>query len=65
MSVQLIGTLVALAIGLLVWFVFVVPAERRYHERKLRLLQERIERREQNGDSSTGSGTAPDGENGD
>ena len=29
-----------------IWFVFVAPAERRYHERKLRLMQERIERRQ-------------------
>ena len=56
MSVQLIGTLVALVVGLVVWFAFVVPSERRYHERKLRLLQERIERREHSGETDDESG---------
>ena len=28
-----------------VWFLFVVPAERRHHERKLELLQRKIEQR--------------------
>jgi len=56
MSVQLIGTLVALVVGLVVWFAFVVPSERRYHERKLLLLQERIERRQQNGEGDDESG---------
>lgn len=51
MSGQLIGALIALVVGLIVWFAFVIPSERRYHERKLRLLQERIERRMQNGDA--------------
>ena len=55
MSGQLIGTLIALAVGLVVWFAFVVPSERRYHERKLRLLQERIERRQQNGEGADDS----------
>ncbi len=29
-----------------IWMLFVVPAERRYHERKLALLQKRIELRQ-------------------
>ncbi len=42
-----------------IWLLFVVPAERRYHERKLELLQKRIEQRQaqtdpENSDSSTG-----------
>jgi len=56
MSGQLIGTLIALVVGLIVWFAFVVPSERRYHERKLRLLQERIERRQQNDEADDESG---------
>ena len=40
-----------------IWMLFVVPAERRYHERKLALLQKRIEQRQtpkdpENSDSS-------------
>jgi hypothetical protein len=31
----------------LVWFLLVVPAERRYHERKLHAIQEQIRRREE------------------
>jgi membrane protein YdbS with pleckstrin-like domain len=31
----------------LVWFLFVVPAERRYHQRKLQAVQEQIRRREE------------------
>lgn len=47
MSIQVIGLLIALALVLVIWFAFVAPSERQYHERKLKLLQERIERREQ------------------
>lgn len=36
------GFLVALAVFLAVWFLFVVPAERRDHERKLALIKKRI-----------------------
>ena len=31
----------------LIWFLFVVPAERRHHERKLQAVQEQIRRREE------------------
>ncbi|MDH4107595.1 MAG: hypothetical protein OEW35_04715 [Gammaproteobacteria bacterium] len=61
MSVQLIGTLVALGVGLVVWFGVVVPSERRYHERKLKLLQERIERRRRE-DGPDEDGTAGAGD---
>jgi hypothetical protein len=30
----------------LIWFLFVAPAERRYHQRKLEAVQEQIRRRE-------------------
>lgn len=46
MSTPVAGILVALAVISAVYFLFVVPGERRYHETKLRLMQERIERRE-------------------
>ena len=29
-----------------IWMLFVVPAERRHHERKLELLQKKIEQRQ-------------------
>lgn len=47
MNVSVTGLLVAFAMIAVIWFVFVAPAERRYHERKLKLMQERIERRQQ------------------
>ncbi len=45
MSTSGIGFLVAAILIAVIWFVFVAPSERRYHDKKLRLLQERIERR--------------------
>ena len=47
MSASVIGLLVAVGMIVVIWFVFVAPSERRYHERKLKLMQERIEKREQ------------------
>jgi len=45
MSLYSIGLLVATALVAVIWFAFVAPSERRYHEKKLQLLQERIEKR--------------------
>lgn len=36
----------ALVAFVAVWFLFVVPAERRHHERKLEMVKKRIEQRE-------------------
>ena len=47
MNTSVIGLLVAVALIVVIWFVFVAPSERRYHERKLELMQERIEKRKQ------------------
>ena len=47
MSTTVIGMIVALVLIAVVWFAFVAPSEKRYHERKLRLMQERIERHRQ------------------
>lgn len=47
MTTPVLGIIVALLVIVAVYFLFVVPGERRYHETKLRLMQERIERREQ------------------
>jgi len=40
-----IGILVALGLIAVIWIAFVAPSERRYHEKKLQLLQDRIEKR--------------------
>ncbi|MDX1482774.1 MAG: hypothetical protein R3315_13905 [Woeseiaceae bacterium] len=47
MNLPIIGFLVAVAVVVAIYFLFVVPGERKYHETKLRLMQERIARREQ------------------
>lgn len=39
--------LLALTAFVAIWVLIVIPAERRYHERKLASLQKRIERREE------------------
>lgn len=46
MSTPVVGFFVAIAVIVLIYFVFVVPGERKYHETKLRLMRERIERHE-------------------
>ena len=38
--------LLGLGVFIAIWFLFVVPAERRHHERKLEMLQRRIEKRQ-------------------
>ena len=42
----LLLSIAVLAAFVAVWFFFVVPAERRHHERKLEMLRKRIEKRE-------------------
>jgi len=41
------GFLIAMAVFIAVWFLFVVPAERRDHERKLALIRKRLAERKQ------------------
>ena len=38
--------LLGLGVFIAVWFLFVVPSERRHHERKLEMLQRRIDKRQ-------------------
>ena len=49
--------IIGLGAFIAVWILFVAPAERRHHERKLELLQKRIDRRqlqkEQDSESSS------------
>jgi hypothetical protein len=50
-------SIAVLAAFVAVWFFFVVPAERRHHERKLEMVKKRIEKREAaNRDQSESSG---------
>ena len=52
--------IIALGAFVAIWMLFVVPAERRYHERKLELLQRRIEQRQAQSDpQSSGSPDDP------
>ena len=53
MSASVVGFLVAIAVIVAIYFLFVVPGERKYHETKLRLMRERIERHHQRGQAST------------
>lgn len=41
------GFLAGLALFVVVWFVFVVPSERRDHERRLALVRKRLAEREE------------------
>lgn len=44
-----------------IWMLFVVPAERRHHERKLKLLQKKIAQRQaQNGQENNASSADPE-----
>lgn len=43
--------LLVLVAFLVVWFLFVVPAERRHHERKLAIVKKQIEKRQSIGSS--------------
>lgn len=44
--------LLVLIAFLAVWFLFVVPAERRHHERKLAMVEKQIKQRRLNGDAA-------------
>jgi hypothetical protein len=66
MSIYSIGLLVALGLIAVIWFAYVAPSERRYYDKKLQMLQERIEKRRQilAEEESTGQGSSPDSSNG-
>lgn len=48
-------SIAVLAAFVAVWFFFVVPAERRYHERKLEMVRKRIEKRAATGQAQVES----------
>jgi hypothetical protein len=51
-----------IGIGLFVaiWFLFVVPAERRHHERKLEMIQKKLEKRQAQAEENGGSAMSDD-----
>jgi hypothetical protein len=51
MKIISLALLVLLAF-LAVWFLIVVPAERRHHERKLAMVKKRIVNRQSNGEAA-------------
>ena len=63
MNTALVGLIVAAIVIVGIYFLFVVPGERKYHETKLKLMQERIERHEQrHSKQASGSSESPDDE---
>lgn len=55
--------ILGLAAFIAIWFLFVVPAERRHHERKLEMIRKRIEKRQvQEDEDNVGSSTDPGSE---
>lgn len=57
MAIIVLGAFVA------IWVVFVIPAERRHHERKLELVRKRLDRRKEQ--SAVVDGAESDGGGGD
>ena len=57
MAIIVLGAFVA------IWIIFVVPAERRHHERKMELVRKRIEQRKHQ--SAVVDGAESDGSGGD
>jgi membrane protein YdbS with pleckstrin-like domain len=49
MAIVVLGAFVA------IWMLFVIPAERRHHERKMELVRKKIERRKEQFASDAGA----------
>lgn len=56
----LLLSIAVLAAFVAIWVFFVVPAERRHHERKLEMLRKRIEKRETSEQKQTESANNED-----
>ena len=56
----LLLSIAVLAAFVAIWVFFVVPAERRHHERKLEMLRKRIEKREASEQEQTESANNED-----
>jgi hypothetical protein len=46
--------ILGLGVFVAIWFLFVVPSERRHHERKLEMLQRRIDKRQAHSEQNDG-----------
>ena len=46
----MVWAMIVLGAFVAIWMLFVAPAERRHHERKLELLQKKIEQRQASND---------------
>ena len=46
--------ILGLGVFIAIWFLIVVPSERRHHERKLEMLQRRIDKRQAQADQIHG-----------
>ena len=55
--------ILALTAFIAIWIIFVVPAERRHHERKMELVRKKLERRKER--SAVGDETESDASSGD
>ena len=51
--------IIGIGLFIAVWFLFVVPAERRHHERKLAMIQKRLEKRQEHAQQQ-GNDAPPD-----
>jgi hypothetical protein len=47
LNISTYGFLIGLALVLIIWFVFVVPVEKRMHQRKMDLVKRRLRRNEE------------------
>ena len=46
--------ILGLGVFIAIWFLIVAPSERRHHERKLEMLQRRIDKRQTQADQNDG-----------
>jgi hypothetical protein len=46
--------ILGLGVFIAIWFLFVIPSERRHHERKLEMLQRRIDKRQAHSEQNSG-----------
>lgn len=60
---MLYWAIIGLGAFVAIWMLFVVPAERRHHERKLEMIQKRLEKRQaQQGQENSESSIEQDDE---
>lgn len=47
--------IIGIGLFIAIWMLFVVPAERRHHERKLEVIQKRLEKRQAQAETNDGA----------